>query len=109
MSIGSWISGEITDLEKYIASAATEIKTDLAPVWANIETEFMDAEGVFVSEAYLAAKNVITITWKTAQAANPTDLGAAVAAAFKAALPALESGGITLLESAVMQFITSLI
>jgi hypothetical protein len=105
----NWISGMILKIEDYLAKAEQTIKDDLAPVMANIETEFVSAEKVFAADVYAAAKSIIASNWATALAAHPGDLAAAVSATFKAALPALESGGIRIAESALMQLITSML
>jgi hypothetical protein len=108
MSFTTWISGMVTDIEAYLAKAEAIIKADLTPVLANIETEFVTAEKKFAEDVYAAFKSIVSNIWAQSLAAHPGDLIAAVEATFKAALPALKSGGITLAESALLQFIASL-
>lgn len=109
-NVEMWVSGIITDIESFLVSVEPTIKADLAPIWANIQTEFMNAEGKFVPEVYAAFKLVLSQTFASVKAANP---GASVFELVKlvaeAALPALKSGGITLAESALIQFVTSLL
>jgi len=105
----SWISGMILDVESFVKTEASVVRDDLAPMWANIKTEFMDAEGKFAADVYGAFKGVIAGIWATESAAHPGDLMGAISATFKASLPALESGGIRIAESALIQFISSLL
>ena len=106
----SWYSGIITNVENYLAGEVAIIKADAAPIMANIGTEFRDALGAFMEAEYAAFKSIVATTFSTVKAANPSasmiDL---VKLAFTAALPALESGGLKIAESAVLQLIMTLL
>lgn len=109
MSVFSWISGKLTNLEHFWANVLyPDIKALLGTVAANLHTEFVSAENTFMEAEYAAFKSIIHDTIARVKAANPSahlfDLVSLVA---KEALPALESGGLAIAESAILQFIVA--
>lgn len=104
-----WFSGMLIDVEGYLSGAEQSVKADIAPVMANIETEFISASKRFAHDVYADFKAIVGEAWKAAAAANPGDLGAAIVATAKASAPLLETAGIKVAESALFQFVASLI
>lgn len=110
MGVLKWISGMVQDVETYLANEEKIVKADLAPLMANIGSEFRDALGKFAEAEYAAFKSIVGDEFAKVKAANPSatvfELAKLVG---EAALPALESGGMKIAETALLQFVVSLL